>query len=685
MKKQFLILFAFISVLALSQVPQRFNKVVVTGDITSPKFIKTGSNADSVLLGNGSARAISTIKTDTVNLSNRINAKATGSGTANGTNTGDETLTSIKTKLGAATSVSDGYLKYQDWNIFNSKVSNATHTGDVTGSTALTLATVNSNVGTFNNVTINAKGLATAGSNVSYLTSITSGQVTTALGYTPKPTFTENTGFNKPFGTTTGTVLEGRTFGTSANSAVGDFIQNGTGVQAANFNINGSGTFGTGATIKAVMSDVQLVLGRTGNVVGDVGLGSNEENYLSLYDMGTYSTPLNIARTGAATFSSTVNSTGFLLNGNNLTSSLTTNYIPKWNGSSFVNSLVYDSGSSIGIGTTATPRKFCITSSDPEQLLLTSTSNTSGLFVAPANSSYTAFIGGTGNDLIFNTTGNTRLRIASGGEVNIYSTSTSTSPTTGAFVVNGGVGVGGVANLGGSRISGDGILSNGAGLELFYTASNKTSYIQNYHRGGDNLYHPIYIGGSYMQMDAGNVGVGYATDQGYKLAVNGTGFFNGAVTASSFYGNGSNLTGVQLPITLTTNGTSGAATFSGNVLNVPNYASTGIGGSYTASISSGSNTANPVVYSSLYTKNGTVYSSIIKGYIECTGSQGNTCTFNVSTYNGSTANLSIIGVGAQGTNIILGSGSTGSNVVMSFTNPVGSGGIGFTLIIHYTN
>jgi hypothetical protein len=40
--------------------------------------------------------------------------------------------------------------------------------GSVSGS--LTLATVNSNVGTFNNVTVNAKGLVTAASNVSYLT-----------------------------------------------------------------------------------------------------------------------------------------------------------------------------------------------------------------------------------------------------------------------------------------------------------------------------------------------------------------------------------------------------------------------------------------------------------------------------------------------------------------------------------
>lgn len=52
-----------------------------------------------------------------------------------------------------------------------------TFTGDVTGtgntgaSTALTLATVNANIGTFNNVTVNAKGLVTAASNVAYLTS----------------------------------------------------------------------------------------------------------------------------------------------------------------------------------------------------------------------------------------------------------------------------------------------------------------------------------------------------------------------------------------------------------------------------------------------------------------------------------------------------------------------------------
>jgi hypothetical protein len=49
---------------------------------------------------------------------------------------------------------------------YSGLVTNATHTGDATGATVLTLATVNSNVGTFNSLTVNAKGLVTAASNV---------------------------------------------------------------------------------------------------------------------------------------------------------------------------------------------------------------------------------------------------------------------------------------------------------------------------------------------------------------------------------------------------------------------------------------------------------------------------------------------------------------------------------------
>jgi hypothetical protein len=66
------------------------------------------------------------------------------------------------------------------------------HTGDVTssaGGTVNTLATVNSNVGTFQGLTVNAKGLVTAAANQSYLTSsgvsgLTAGQLTVAASAT---------------------------------------------------------------------------------------------------------------------------------------------------------------------------------------------------------------------------------------------------------------------------------------------------------------------------------------------------------------------------------------------------------------------------------------------------------------------------------------------------------------------
>src|ERR1700722_3242034 len=89
-----------------------------------------------------------------------------------------------------ATSSTDGFLSHTDWNIFNNKLSSTSVitalTGDGTasgnGSVALTLATVNSNIGSFGSssnsptLTVNAKGLVTAVSNNSI--QITESQVT---------------------------------------------------------------------------------------------------------------------------------------------------------------------------------------------------------------------------------------------------------------------------------------------------------------------------------------------------------------------------------------------------------------------------------------------------------------------------------------------------------------------------
>ena len=95
--------------------------------------------------------------------------KVIGIGTVPNDGTGD----SIRVGMGK---VNDNFTEVYDAVALNTaKVTNATHTGDVTGSGALTLATVNSNVGTFTNatVTVNAKGLVTAASNGTGATSLT--------------------------------------------------------------------------------------------------------------------------------------------------------------------------------------------------------------------------------------------------------------------------------------------------------------------------------------------------------------------------------------------------------------------------------------------------------------------------------------------------------------------------------
>ena len=79
-----------------------------------------------------------------------VTGTVTVSGSHSGTNTGDNATNSL----------------------YSSLVTNQTHTGDATGATVLTLATVNANIGTFGSatfigvVTVNAKGLVTGASNV---------------------------------------------------------------------------------------------------------------------------------------------------------------------------------------------------------------------------------------------------------------------------------------------------------------------------------------------------------------------------------------------------------------------------------------------------------------------------------------------------------------------------------------
>ena len=68
---------------------------------------------------------------------------------------------------------------------------------------------------------------------------------------------------------------------------------------------------------------------------GNVGIG---------YSSGTEITNNKLAVNGSGYFNGSVNSTGYLLNGNNLFSSLSPNFLSLWDGTKFVNSLMYNNG-----------------------------------------------------------------------------------------------------------------------------------------------------------------------------------------------------------------------------------------------------------------------------------------------------------------------------------------------------
>lgn len=180
-------------------------------------------------------------------------------------------------------------------------------TGDATGSgpgaTAITLATVNSNIGTFNNVTVNAKGLVTAASNIAYLTAnqtITlsgdvTGSGTTAItatlatvnsnvgsfgSSTGIPSFTVNAKglitaastnvVIAPAGTLTGTTLNSTVVSSSLTSVgtISSGTWNGTTIAIANG--------GTGQTSKAPAFDALSPMTTAGDVIygGASGTGT---------------------------------------------------------------------------------------------------------------------------------------------------------------------------------------------------------------------------------------------------------------------------------------------------------------------------------------------------------------------------------------------------------------------------
>lgn len=153
--------------------------ITLSGDVSGSGTTSITTTLATVNTSVGTYGNTTTIPVITVNGKGLITGVTTAT-----VSTGSQTLAGL-TDVTITTPANLQILQYNSttakWNNVASPYLTAnqsiTVTGDVTGSgttsLALTLATVNSNVGTFNNVTVNAKGLVTAASNVAYLTSFT--------------------------------------------------------------------------------------------------------------------------------------------------------------------------------------------------------------------------------------------------------------------------------------------------------------------------------------------------------------------------------------------------------------------------------------------------------------------------------------------------------------------------------
>jgi hypothetical protein len=223
--------------------------------------------------------------------------------------------------------------------------SSANLSGDITSNATLvtTLATVNSNVGTWNNITINAKGLATAGSNVAYLTTsgvsgMTAGQIAIAATATTITSSIPTSTFATPASVTTGDNLRvlkaGDTMtgtlafaGTAATTSAAITVGGTTTAAVYSQWTNTSGNLltgiesSTGGTVSAGSSPYATIFGSqnatsvqflTNNTVratldsaGNFGIGTPSGNKFSVVGPSTAGTTLSMFATGPAGADST--------------------------------------------------------------------------------------------------------------------------------------------------------------------------------------------------------------------------------------------------------------------------------------------------------------------------------------------------------------------------------------------
>jgi len=157
------------------------NKFIINGAVENDSDAATKKYVDDQLSGENLWDRVGSVLSphnsgDSINISGIITAS-----NLSGTNTGDETQSTIKSKLGAASSSSDGYLTSTDWTTFNSKQPAGTYSTDIHSNITALNAVTGTNTGDQDATDFDIKDLTDS----TNLRTTWSGKQN-ALGFTPE-------------------------------------------------------------------------------------------------------------------------------------------------------------------------------------------------------------------------------------------------------------------------------------------------------------------------------------------------------------------------------------------------------------------------------------------------------------------------------------------------------------------
>jgi len=277
--------------------PQKVTTVLTVGTPGPPGAAATsGGITGAIQIKNGSNFGSITGFTIIGNTLNAVNLLASGTvlgSNLSGTNTGDETTSSIKTKLGTASNSTHGYLTSTDWTTFNNKQNAIT-----LGSTSqylrgdLSLATFPTTLSAFTNDLGNYGGFLTASSTITNAmlanSAITLGSTAVSLGSTATTlsgltsisatTFTGALSGNASTATklATARTINGVSFDGSGNINITVDASTLTGtIQAAQFPALSGDITTTAGSLSTTISSSAVTLAKMANLAANSIIGNN--------------------------------------------------------------------------------------------------------------------------------------------------------------------------------------------------------------------------------------------------------------------------------------------------------------------------------------------------------------------------------------------------------------------------